>query len=77
MGPSGLISSLVVVLASFYFYSSIFPDQESFEEDHQDKTNMNVAKNIANNVIKLAPSGPVSWILYLEQQILTYWAIEP
>jgi len=46
-----------------------------FKTSH--KTNMNVAKNIANNVIKLAPSGPVSWILYLEQQILTYWAIEP
>ena len=63
MGPRGLISSLVVVFASFYFYSSIFPDQESFEEDQQDKTNMNVAKNIAANVIKLAPSGPVSWIM--------------
>jgi len=66
MGPHGIISSLVVVFASFYFYSSIFPDQESFEEDQQDKSNMNVAKNIAANVIKLAPSGPVSLFLSLE-----------
>ena len=63
MGPGRIFSSLIVLFGSFYFYPSFFPEQsvEVEPDSYQDTTNMNVAKKIASNVIKLAPNGPVSW----------------
>ena len=62
MGPGGIFSSVIVLFASFYFYPSFFPEPgvEVEPDSYQDISEMNVAKKIASNVIKLAPSGPVS-----------------
>jgi hypothetical protein len=61
MGPGGIFSSVIVLFASFYFYPSFIPDPsvEVEPDSYQDTSNMNVAKKIAANVIKLAPNGPV------------------
>ena len=58
MGPRGLLASLSVVFVSFFAYSTIFTELEDSEDAYQ-KTDMNIAKKIATNVIKAAPNGPV------------------
>jgi uncharacterized membrane protein len=62
MGPRGLFSSVFVLLLSFFIYSSIFTELEEREEEgskNNETRKMNLAKKIASNVIKAAPSGPV------------------
>ena len=59
MGLRGVVSSLAVLAASVYLYSAIFSDPEESLDSYRDPS-MNIAKKIAANVIKAAPSGPVS-----------------